>query len=144
MADIGRSMVSLRIAGRELDPDVLSRRLGHPPTAAARMGDSYTTRRGVIRVVREGYWRLESGEPDAIPLDTKIRDLLDSLTQDIQTWRDLAGQYHIDLFCGLFMDAWNEGLTLTRGVVQLLAERQIPIGFDIYAPVDSDTAIPDE
>lgn len=135
MADIDRSTISLRIVGLDLDPDEITHRLGCLPTAAAKTGDTRTNQRGEVRIIREGFWRLDSGEPDALPLETKVIDLLAKLTNDIDIWRDITHFYRIDLFCGLFLRRWNEGFTLTPSILCLLAERQIVIGFDIYSPV---------
>jgi hypothetical protein len=138
MPDIDRSTISLRIFGPDLDPDAITLRLGYRPTAAAKTGDTRTHQRGDIRTVREGFWRLESGESDATPIDAKVRDLLGKLTDDSDVWLDIAQHYRIDLFCGLFMAVSNEGFTLSPMVTRLLAERQIAIGFDIYGPIDRD------
>jgi hypothetical protein len=142
MADIDRSTISLRIFGHDLDPDQITHRLGCPPTAAAKTGDTSTNQRGELRVVREGFWRLKSGESDATPLEAKLLDLLARLTDDERTWRDITQRYRTDLFCGLFLGVWNEGFTLTPTVMRLLAERQLPIGFAIYSPVDKDDDTP--
>src|SRR6266545_2490193 len=107
MADIGRSTIGLRIFGHDLDPDDITHRLGCLPTAAGKTGDTITNRRGEMRVVREGFWRLEWGESDTTSLEAKIHDLLGKLTDDLHVWHDIAQRYRVDLFCGLFMDVWN-------------------------------------
>ena len=142
MAGIDRSTISLRIFGPDLDPDALTQRLGGAPTAAAKTGDTRTNQRGELRVVREGFWRLESGESDATPLEVKVLDLLGKLTSDVHTWHDITQHHRTDLFCGLFLSGWNEGFTLTPTVTLLLAERHIRIGFDIYGPVNRDQDAP--
>ena len=136
MSGIDRSTISLRIFGPDLDPETITRQLGYPPTAAAKTGDIRTNQRGETRVVREGFWRLESGESDTIPIEVKVHDLLGKLTDNSDTWHDIVRHYRVDLFCGLFMAVSNEGFTLSSSVSRLLAERQIAIGFDIYGPID--------
>jgi hypothetical protein len=136
MAGIGRSTIGLRIFGHDLDPDDITRRLGYLPTAAAKTGDTSTNQRGEMRVVQEGFWRLEWGESDATPIEAKIRDLLEKLSDDPHVWDYIAQHYRVDLFCGLFLDVWNEGFTLSPTVTRLLAERQVAIGFDIYGPIE--------
>jgi Domain of unknown function (DUF4279) len=140
MAAIDRSTISLRIFGRHLDPDTITSRLGYPPTAAARTGEQQVTSRGEIRTVREGYWRLESGPSDAVPIEVKVRSLLNRLTDDLAVWQDLTQQYRVDIFCGLFMDVSNEGFSLPPDLTQLLGERHLSIGFDIYGPVAREPA----
>ena len=45
-------------------------------------------------------------------------------------------QYRVDLFCGVFLNegSWNRGFSLSPKVLKELAERNLEIGFDIYAP----------
>lgn len=132
MANIARSTISLRIFGADLDPIVLTLRLDAIPTAAAKTGDSYNTKPGETRTVREGFWRLDFDDSSSIPLERIVTELLSTLTQDLQIWREISQTYHVDLFCGLFLETWNEGFTLSPDILKLLAERHIAIGFDIY------------
>ena len=137
MADIARSCISLRIFGTDLDPAILTTRLGCVPTAAARTGDTRTTPHGELRFIREGFWRLDSGEINGGELEVKAAALLSRLTSDLDVWREIAERYRVDLFCGLFLETWNEGFELSPRLLSMLGERHIAIGFDIY-PADAD------
>jgi hypothetical protein len=84
-------------------------------------------------------WRLSAPDSVGSNLDGQVHWILSRLTTDLALWRQLASQYKMDLFCGLFMERPNRGVTLGPETMRQLAERGIEIGFDIYAP-DSDTA----
>jgi len=47
------------------------------------------------------------------------------------------GLFDGDVFCGLLLDGWNRGFELSPDLLIKLANRNLRIGFDIYAPVDS-------
>ena len=118
MASISRSTITLRIFGVDLDPEELSQLLGCAPSAAAKTGDVNPRPLGGSRIVREGYWRLEYSESDAADLEEKVEGLLGKLTSDVAVWRRITGQYKVDIFCGLFLDSWNEGFGLSPRVVK--------------------------
>ncbi len=73
--------------------------------------------------------------PDSQPenLDQQLKDLFDLLTDDLATWMLIHERYSADLFCGIFLDGTNEGLTISSASVRLMADRNLEIGFDIYA-----------
>ena len=84
-------------------------------------------------------WRLPAPDSVGSNLDEQVQWILSRLTPDIAAWKRLAAQYKIDLFCGLFLERSNRGVTLRPETMRQLAEREIELGFDIYAP-DDDTA----
>jgi Domain of unknown function (DUF4279) len=128
MASIAKSAASLRIFG-DLEPEEISFLLGEQPTLSYRKGEE---RHGVLK--RKGAWLYQV--PDAEPgdLDSQIRDIFERLTHDLTIWLDLAESFEIDVFAGIFMEEDMEGFTLKPETLVLLTERQISIGFDIYAP----------
>ena len=42
----------------------------------------------------------------------------------------------VDMFFGLFMDAWNEGFDISSNMLKKLSDRNIKISFDIYSSTD--------
>lgn len=138
MANISRSTVSLRLFGPALDPADLTQRLGCTPSAAAKKGDQITKPNGTTRIVKRGSWRLSDGESDDILLEEKIEFLLQKLTDDLGVWHEITKDLEVaDLFCGLFIDHWNEGFTLSPSIIRKIADRGLKINFDIYSPTDS-------
>ena len=66
-------------------------------------------------------------------LMAKASHILGKLTNDLAIWRHIAARFHIDLFCGLFMDNEMEGLSISPESLTLLGERGIELGLDIYS-----------
>lgn len=119
----------MRFFGEELDPEEVSRLLGAAPSASSRKGD--VLRSG--RPAQRGSW-LRSARPQAPgDLDAQIVEVFRGLTEDVSVWQAMTARYRADVFCGLFMREGNEGVALSPGVVAMLAQRNVAIGFDIYS-----------
>lgn len=48
-------------------------------------------------------------------------------------WQDLARRFQVEIFCGLFLESFNEGLSLSASTLQLLGERSIALDLDMYS-----------
>ena len=79
-------------------------------------------------------WRLSAQDSAGADLDQQVSWILSQLTSNLAVWKSLSSKYKIDVFCGLFLDRPNRGVTLSADTMRKLAERGIGIGFDIYAP----------
>lgn len=137
MATISKTVATLRISGEELVPHEISALLGHPADKAQRKGDEIVGRStGTVRIAKFGMWRLHA--PDAEPgdLDGQVSHILGKLTNDLAAWKHIADRFHIDLFCGLFMEGGMEGLSISPRSLMLLGERGIELGLDIYSGDD--------
>lgn len=66
--------------------------------------------------------------------------LLSHLPSGVSVWSRLSAEHEIDLFCGLFLEAPNRGLTLSAGLLKYLGDCGIELGPDIYSP-NFDTAL---
>ena len=66
-------------------------------------------------------------------VEEHIEALLGSLTNDMDEWSSLQERFSATIFCGLFLDQYNEGFELSPRVAQALAERGLVIAFDIYS-----------
>jgi hypothetical protein len=133
MATISKTVATLRISGEELVPDEVSALLGHPADKAQKKGDEIVARNtGSKRNAKIGMWLLCA--PDSAPgdLDSQVTHILGKLTKDLAVWKQIAARFHMDLFCGLFMDNEMEGLSVSPESLMLLGERGIELGLDIY------------
>lgn len=130
-----RVTVGLRIFGDDVEPDEITALLGCPPSVARRRGD-VVEGRARQRVARTGSWILNSNGPGSEPLDAQVRRLLDGLTGDLSAWAALTRRFKVDLFCGVFMGGWNRGIDAET--MRALADRNVPLGFDIYATGESE------
>jgi hypothetical protein len=137
MADLARSVASLRVSGEELLPDEVSSLLGAAPSWAYARGDQVSTR-GPIRLAKHGMWLLQAAETVPADLDAQVDELLGHLTPDLGTWHELADRFSVDLFCGWFMSRPNEGLEVSPRTLLALGERQVVLGLDIYGGDDED------
>jgi hypothetical protein len=79
-------------------------------------------------------WSLSSADQEPEDLDGQVEEILGKLTSDMETWQALARRYRLDLFCGLFMRAGNEGLTISPASLLALGQRGITLGLDVYGP----------
>ena len=133
MAVLSGSAASLRFFGDDLDPDELSRLLGCPPTKSERKGEEIVGKvTGHKRTARSGAWRLSVELREPGDFDGQISEIFERLTDDMSIWQDLTSRFRAYVFCGLFMEEGNEGISLSNETLQRLAERGLTIDFDIY------------
>jgi hypothetical protein len=140
MASLDHTAASLRIIGDDLNPAEITQLLGHEPTNAETKGQEIVgSATGNIRIARSGSWRLNAVKQSPGDLDAQIREILSKLTDNLNVWKNLAGKYRMDLFCGLFLKGVNEGASISAESLASLGNRGIEIGLDIYAGDTSDT-----
>jgi hypothetical protein len=133
MAQVQRSVATLRISGDDLDPAEISRRLGCEPSEAQRKGEQLVGKNtGRVRTAVSGMWRLFALEREPEDLDGQIAEILSKLTDDLEVWRSISATYQVDLFCGLFMQGSNEGMSISPQSLSALGLRHIELGLDIY------------
>lgn len=132
MAQIQKSVATLRIFGDSLVPDEITNLLGCAPTVATTKGEIIRHPSGRERISRHGSWRLEALNCEPENLDHQVSWLLCQLTEDSDTWLFLNKTFKVDLFCGLFMGSSNEGFSLSPTSLLALGSRGIEIGFDVY------------
>jgi hypothetical protein len=135
MGHMQRSAATLRIVGDDLIPAEVSSLLGCAPTVAQRKGEVLIVQKtGAERTARIGMWRLQSTDREPENLDGPIEEILGKMTGDIETWKALTRRFRVDLFCGLFMGAGNEGLTISPSALSKLGQRGIELAIDVYGP----------
>jgi len=138
MTDISRSTISIRLFGSELNPEKITQLLGCEPTSAAKTGEKIIKSNGKERIVKKGFWHLTYGESDEVILEEKIELLFGKLTDNLESWIEVTKNLETaDIFCGLFIDNWNEGFTLSQSILRKVSERNLEIGFDFYSPTDT-------
>jgi hypothetical protein len=99
--EIDRWDVSLRIAGPDLDPDLITARLGVQPSFAARKGDKRERKAGST-TQPIGIWSVGLPNSREWELSDAIAALLNRLPAEIAVWDEIATLAKIDMFCGLF------------------------------------------
>jgi hypothetical protein len=134
MAQMHKSVATLRIVGDDLVPTDVSRLLNCTPTTAQKKGDVIVGKSGLQRIARNGMWSLQSEDQQPENLDGQIEEILGKLTANMEVWQTLARRFRLDLFCGLFMSGGNEGLSISPTSLLSLGQRGILLGLDIYGP----------
>jgi hypothetical protein len=134
LAGIGRTVVTLRLFGDDLEPTEISALLCAKPTTSGRKGDVRTLSSGREIVSRTGSWRLEVEDRVPGDLDSQLVELFSLLTPELSVWQELSRRYRCDVFCGLFMTERNEGEELSPRTMMLLGDRGLTLGLDIYDP----------
>jgi len=130
--------MSLRFFGDELDPEEITARLGKQPTAGVRKGRTWITELGGQKTARTGSWRLQAGDCRPGDLDRQINDLLEGLSEDLAVWADLSTRFKADIFCGIFMQEENEGISLSAKSMRELSSRGLLFDIDVYCPERSE------
>lgn len=132
MGILSKSAASLSFFGDDLDPEEITRKLGGEPTVGVRKGGTWLTSRGVEKIALKGSWRLVAERCEPGDLDGQINRLLDRLNDDFESWRDLSARFRGRVFCGLFLNSGNEGLTLAPPTLTRIGERGLLLDLDIY------------
>ncbi len=133
MAHIHKSKLSLRISGDSLVPEEITKLLGDAPTIShAKDEEIRNNQTCSARIARSGMWLLSVDDRSPENLDGQLRGLFDRLTSDLDVWRKIGEDYSADLFCGFFMQGFNEGLTISASVMKMISDRRLEIGFDVY------------
>jgi hypothetical protein len=135
MAQVGRSVATLRVAGVDLVPDEVSELLGIQPTHAQRKGQPS---RSGMHIATFGLWRLEARNREPENVNGQVEELLSQVTSKLEVWRVLGRRFEVDLFCGWFMNESNEGLDISPASLLALGERGIQLSLDIYAPTTAE------
>lgn len=139
MAQLDRSVATLRIGGDDLKPAEITTVLGCSASKQQIKGEVTVGKvSGRSYVAKTGMWRLESKDATPEDIDGQISEILSKLTTDQKAWEQLSSQYMLDLFCGLFMKVSNEGLSISSESLKALGTRGIGLSLDIYGPDDVD------
>ena len=130
MAELNNTVVSIRFSGKDLDPKKLGEMLGFTRS---------DTTPSTLKSLKSGIvvWSIQFETNETLSLEKKIEALLEKFTSEIPVWLCATKNVKADIFCGLFLDEWNQGFNLTPSLLKKLSDRNLEIGFDIYSPTDS-------
>lgn len=135
MGALHHSLATLRFFGEDLVPEEITAVLGASPTTSYRKGDDISARAGTVRIAKVGSWRLEATRREPEDLDAQVFEILDQLTAHLDIWASMS-RYKPNLFCGIFMASYNDGLPLSAKALLALGERGIALDLDIYDSSD--------
>ena len=106
--------------------------LGAQPSKCVKKGGIWTTPGGIEIVARTGHWNLSAPEESPGDLDRQVTALFSGLSRDLDAWRRLAGRFRGNIFAGLFLSGFNEGLSLSPTTLQAIGQRGLVLDLDIY------------
>lgn len=75
---------------------------------------------------------LRAGRRSPGDLDQLVHDLLKDLTDDVEAWAGLTRRFRGDIFFGLFMKAYNEGVSLSPRSLLAGGRRGLAFDLDMY------------
>ena len=136
MTTLHKTAASLRFFGDDLDPDEITGRLGGQPTVGARKGGTWLTSVGVEKTAFQGQWRITVDRRSPGNLDGQVRELFAPLTTDLGVWKELSSRFQADVFCGLFMNEYHEGISLSPETLAAIGLRGLSLDMAIYGPED--------
>jgi len=139
MGQLSRVHVSFRFTSDALDPRLVTQELGITPESAHRKG-AVTLIRGVPRGRRAtGVWIMSSQLPDSAFLDQHLKALLTVLEPKAKAIQELKDKgYAPEFYCGLFLEDWNEGTTLSPDTLGRIAALGAQLGLDVYNVAEED------
>ena len=138
MDSLERGSATLLIFGDDLVPDEITALLGTSPRLGVRNGEKFVASNGKEVVAPTGKWIFGGDYRSPPSLDEQISQLLLALPNDPKIWDDLTSRFDCCLSVGAYFADWTGGITLEPATLKLLAERNLPIDFDMYAPNASD------
>jgi hypothetical protein len=138
--EVDEVSVSLRFFGPLLDPGEITQALGCEPSQVRRRGEIVEHAFAGQSVIETSAWILKSPRAAAAPLGFEIQKLLARLSGDLGMWQSLTNRHKADLFCGLFLEEFNRGTTVSAEVLGLLADRGLALTLDIYSELSGESA----
>jgi hypothetical protein len=107
MSELDHTMVSIRISGKDLDPKNVGELLSFKESEKTTTNIGYS-KSGIT------HWSISLKSKKRLPLEDKIEALFSNFTDDDDIWKQVTEKLDADIFCGMFLDTYNEGLHLVR------------------------------
>lgn len=132
MGEIYETAALVGFYGDDLDPSEITRQLGCEPDVGVSKGGRWVTSMGAEKIAHTGSWRIKVERSLPGDLDGQINDLLDRGIDNTSVWQSIASRFRGRVFCGIFMNSGNEGLSLRPETMRRIAERGLLLDLDIY------------
>lgn len=130
MTELNNDIVSIRFSGIDVDPIKLSELLGFIESESTK-STIKRSKKGVI------LWSIMLQNNESLSIEKKIEALLGEFTKDLNVWKNVTDSINKDVFCGLFLNQWNQGFSLSPSLMKELSDRNLEISFDVYSTTDT-------
>lgn len=122
--------MALALYGLNLDPDVVSERMGLQPTLARRRGDRSSARG---RPANCGSWNFSvEAKPPTGP-DDLVHQLLDHFPSDSEFWLALRREYQVQIRFGFVAATLTGCFEIESPAAQRLAATGATLAFHLYS-----------
>ncbi|MGI8549914.1 MAG: DUF4279 domain-containing protein [Dehalococcoidia bacterium] len=130
MSTVDESVVSFRLFGDDLEPDLVTAKLALTPSSANAKGTPFGGRsRGHYQT---GVWLLDSQLPKEAELNDHLQWLLDRLEPRIEEITEMRNMgYGTDFYCSLFMFREQAGIELTPEILSGIAALGAVLGLSM-------------
>lgn len=131
---MARIRASLRIMGKDLDPQEVSALLKLEPDEAHKRGDPRPGAKKGHSPYSEGLWCRHSRRDESATVAQHISALLEDTAGQGRELASLRAKgFELDLFIGVMIDGGNSDFQLPPALMERLAEFGLELAFDVYA-----------
>jgi hypothetical protein len=139
MPELKKSSMTLRIMGDDLVPEEITNLLGAAPTFAHFKGETIVIRKTEkTRIANFGTWQIRAADREPGNLNAQIGEILSKTSVDLAVWQSIAKRFQVSLFCTLYMEGGDEGLTISPQSLAALGARNIGMGLNMIYLGDLD------
>jgi hypothetical protein len=123
-----RYTVELRVWGKTLDPDAITRETGLQPCQTRRAGERLGS-----RTYTSGMWAFDGhGPSDWDSLEEGLAFVLDRLATAENLFAKYGAEYHVGWWCGHFQSSFDGGPTLSGQLLSTLGRFGAELFIDNY------------
>jgi hypothetical protein len=122
--------VSLRISGDDLDPEIVTSRLGIAPSSTGRKGEPAGPRS--TRIYPRSFWLLDGASPRSRNADEPIGKLVDRLPTKSEVWRSLASDHKAHVMVAFRVREMTGHFDLDASTLSTIADCQCGLDASFY------------
>ncbi|MFC1758823.1 DUF4279 domain-containing protein [Planctomycetota bacterium] len=132
------TLVAICVYSDDLDRHAVTKMLGVEPTDAWNAKEPHTVGKRKRTAIHDwGKWYLTT-EYSTEPVGSKIKELLNRCTDDLDVWRQLSDKYRVCFEIHGRLLNWNRQLDLEPDMLRMLANRSVALAIDVYGPWGED------
>lgn len=130
------TVVTFRLTGDDLQPDIITQALGVAPHRAWAKGDVRSKTKNGDLLFTFGCWSLVPQADRHDKFEDQLLHLLDLLETLPPVLHEFVTQYHAEISVGHSSGEYNFGFSIDKEMLERLCKLGISLDFDIYAVGD--------